>query len=113
MLAGIELVEFVRENEGLTQSELAQKAGYVKTVAGGKEQVLIKKFMDALLAARGVTIATAKRRGKRANYRTAVHKTGIILLGATYSSKWGLEPGDELEILLEDDGIRLVPVSQV
>ena len=41
-----------------------------------------------------------------------MHKSGIILLGATYSAKWGLEPGDELEILLEDDGIRLVPLEQ-
>ena len=113
MLTGIKLVEFVRENEGLTQSELAAKAGYVKVVAGGKEQVLIKKFMDALLAARGITISATKRRGKRANFRTAVHKTGIILLGATYSSEWGLEPGDQLDILLEDDGIRLVPVDRV
>ena len=113
MLVGIELVEFVRENEGLTQAELAEKAGYVRVVDGGKQQIMTKSFMDALLAARGVKIAPPKQRGKRANYKTAVHKSGIILLGATYSEKWGLEPGDELQILLEDDGIRLVPMEQV
>ena len=111
MLAGIELVEFVRDNEGLTQSELALQAGYVKTVADGKQQILIKKFMDELLAARGVKISAPKRRGKRANYKTSVHKSGIILLGASYSAKWGLEPGDELEIRMEDDGIKLVPME--
>ena len=112
MLTGIELVDFVRENEGLTQAELAEQAGYVRVIDGDKKQVMTKRFMDELLSARGVKIAPPKRRGKRANYKTAVHKSGIILLGATYSAKWGLEPGDELEILLEDDGIRLVPLGQ-
>ena len=110
MLAGLELVEFVKANEGLTQSELARGAGYTRVV-DDREQILIKTFMDALLAARGIKIAASKRPGKRANYKTSVHKSGIILLGASYSAKWGLEPGDELDIRLEDDGIKLVPVK--
>lgn len=111
MLTGLELVDFVKTNEGLTQSELAKAAGYVRDVEG-KEQILIKKFMDALLSARGIKIAPTKRPGKQANYKTAVHKSGIILLGASYSSKWGLEPGDILDIKMDEDGIRLVPAKQ-
>ena len=111
MLTGLELVDFVKTHEGLTQSELAKAAGYVRDVEG-KEQLLIKKFMDALLIARGIKIAPTKRPGKRANYKTSVHKSGIILLGASYSAKWGLEPGDILDIKMDEDGIRLVPAKQ-
>ena len=109
MLQGSELVDFVRQNEGLTQAELAEQAGYIREVEGSKPQILVKRFMDELLAARGVSIAPPKRRGKRANFKTTVHSSGIILLGATYSAKWGLEPGDELDICMDDDGIRLAP----
>ena len=105
------MVQFVQDNEGLTQTQLAEKAGYVRTTESGKYQIMTKQFCDALLVARGISITKPKRRGKIACYKTTVHKNGIILLGKSYSSRWGVEPGDELEILLEDDGIRLVPTG--
>jgi bifunctional DNA-binding transcriptional regulator/antitoxin component of YhaV-PrlF toxin-antitoxin module len=33
----------------------------------------------------------------------------VILLGKTYSAKFNLQPGDELDIVIDDDAIRLVP----
>jgi bifunctional DNA-binding transcriptional regulator/antitoxin component of YhaV-PrlF toxin-antitoxin module len=42
---------------------------------------------------------------------TTVHRNGVILVGKTYSEKFGVEPGDELQIVIEDDAIRLVPQS--
>ena len=47
MLAGLELVEFVKANEGLTQSELARGAGYTRVV-DDKEQILIKTFIKLI-----------------------------------------------------------------
>jgi bifunctional DNA-binding transcriptional regulator/antitoxin component of YhaV-PrlF toxin-antitoxin module len=40
-----------------------------------------------------------------------VHASGVILLGKTYAADFGLKPGDELEIVLDADCIKLVPAS--
>lgn len=109
MLVGQKLIEHVQDNETLNQTELARTAGYVRTTRSGREQVLVKDFYNALLAAKGLTIAVGKAPGKPALYETTVHKSGVILLGRTYSRKFGLEPGDVLDIVIEDDAIQLVP----
>lgn len=109
MLVGKELLDHAIENEDMNQTELARTAGYLRETKKGKEQVLVKQFYNALLAAKGLEIAVGKAPGKVARYQTTVHKSGVILLGKTYSSKFGMQPGDELDILIEDDAIRLVP----
>jgi hypothetical protein len=109
MLVGKALIDYVKANELLNQTELAEGAGYVKTTTSGRTNVLVKQFYNALLAAQGLTIEVGKAPGKTAQYETAVHKSGIILLGKTYSKKFGLNAGDVLEIVLDDDAIRLVP----
>lgn len=111
MLEGQELLDFVKENESrrLSEADLAREAGYVRTTKTGKEQVLSKRFTSALLAAKGLEIAIGRAPGKTAQYFTHVHASGVILLGKTYSQEFGLQPGDELDIRMEEDGIRLVP----
>lgn len=111
MLVGQELLKFVEINEGSTEHELAEAAGYVKDVAG-KPTVQIKAFTHALLEAKGVRILAKPKGGKVAPFKTAVHKSGIVLLGKTYSEQFKLVPGDELEIQLLDDGIKLVPTGR-
>lgn len=113
MLVGERLIAFVRDNEELNQMELAKGAGYVRLTKTGKEQILVKQFYNALLAAKGMPISVGKLPGKAAQYETTVHKNGVILLGKTYSEKFGLKPGDALQILVEDEAIRLVPVPVV
>lgn len=110
MLVGSELVAYCKENDGLNQMELARGAGYVRTTRTGREQVLVKQFYNSLLAAKGMPIPVGKTPGKSAQFSTSVHRSGVILLGKTYSEKFGLNPGDELEIVLADDCIKLVPV---
>lgn len=110
MLSGPDLIAYVKENDGLNQVELARGAGYVRTTKTGREQVLVKSFYNALLAAKGMPITVGRSAGKSALYETTVHKSGVILLGRTYSERFGLEPGDALQIKLEDDCIRLVPL---
>jgi bifunctional DNA-binding transcriptional regulator/antitoxin component of YhaV-PrlF toxin-antitoxin module len=109
MLVGSALIDFVRENEALNQMELAHGAGYVRTTRTDREQVLVKQFYNALLAAQGMPISVGKTPGKSAQFETTVHKSGVILLGKTYSEKFGLKPGDALQICIEDEAIRLVP----
>ena len=111
MLVGQELLSFIEANEGCTEYELAEAAGYVKDVAG-KSTVQIKAFTHALLDAKGVRILTKPKGGKVAPFKTAVHKSGIVLLGKTYSEQFNLKPGDELEIKLLEDGIKLVPTGR-
>lgn len=110
MLTGSDLITFVKENDALNQMELARGAGYVRTTKSGKEQVLVKKFYNSLLAAKGMQIAVGKTPGKSAQFVTSVHKSGVILLGKTYAEKFGVNSGDELEIIIEDDCIKLVPL---
>lgn len=110
MLVGSELIAYCKENDGLNQMELARGAGYTRVTRTGREQVLVKQFYNSLLAAQGMPIPVGKTPGKSAQYATSVHRSGVILLGKTYSEKFGLNPGDELEIVLAEDCIKLVPV---
>jgi hypothetical protein len=109
MLVGQALIEHVQDNELMNQTDLARSAGYVRTTRTGREQVLVKDFYAALLSAKGLAIAVGKAPGKPALFETTVHKSGIILLGKTYSRKFGLNPGDVLEIVMEDEAIQLIP----
>ncbi len=111
MLVGTALLDFVKTNEGCTENELAEAAGYTKVVSG-KNMVQIKAFTSALLEAKGVCIKSKSRGGKTAPFKTAVHQSGIVLLGKTYSEKFDLQPGDELEIQLLDDAIKLIPTGR-
>ena len=109
MLTGQELVAFVKANGDMDQSELAREAGYMRVADSGKERIMGKQFCEALLEAKGVAIKVGRRPGKAAEFETTVHKTGVILIGKTYSQKFGVEPGDVLDIVITEDAIRLVP----
>ena len=109
VLVGSELIDFVTEREAWTQTELARGAGYVRTTKKGRENILVKKFLNELLAAQGLQINVGRTPGKLAQYETTVHKSGVILLGRTYSESFELEPGDKLTISIEEDCIKLVP----
>ncbi len=110
MLTGAELIAFVKTNDEMNQMELARGAGYVRVTKSGREQVLVKKFYNELLAAKGMPIAVGKTPGKSALFETSVHKSGVILLGKTYSEEFGLKYGDVLRIEIEDECIKLVPL---
>jgi ABC-type lipoprotein release transport system permease subunit len=111
MLTGQELLSLVKANGDMDQTELAREAGYVKVSDKGNERLLITQFHAALLDAKGVKLKTGKKPGKTAKFTTTVHRNGVILVGKTYSEKFGVEPGDELQIVIEQDSIRLVPQS--
>lgn len=110
MLSGPDLLQFVQANPELSQRQLAKAAGYIRAnTKSGREQILEKQFYQALLKAKGVDLKPGQPMGKCARYETTVHRSGVVLVGKTYVQRFGLQPGDELEIQLEDDAIRLVP----
>jgi hypothetical protein len=109
MLTGQELLAFVKANGEMDQSELARETGYTRVAANGKERIMSKQLYQALLEAKGVAIKVGRRPGKAAQFETTVHKTGVILIGKTYSQKFGVEPGDVLDIVISENEIRLVP----
>jgi hypothetical protein len=111
MLTGQELLSLVKANGDMDQAELAREAGYVKVNAKGNERLLITQFHSALLVAKGVKLKTSKKPGKTAQYTTTVHRNGCVLVGKTYTEQFGVEPGDPLKIVIEEDSIRLVPRS--
>jgi hypothetical protein len=109
MLTGQELLDFVELNKGITDSELAAGAGFTRVVKSGKTQVLTKKFYATLLNAKGCDVSAGRSPGKAPKYATTVHKSGVILLGRIYAERFGVEPGDQFMIHLDDECIRLVP----
>lgn len=109
MLTGQELLSFVEANADMDQYEIARGAGYVRVTEKGSERVLINKLSKALLEAKGVTLKSGKKPGKVAQYMTTVHRTGVVLVGKTYTEQFGIDPGDELKIVVDEDCIRLVP----
>jgi hypothetical protein len=111
MLTGQELVAFVKANPDMDQTELARAAGYVHTTDKGNERLLTKQMCEALLSAKGVKLKQSRKPGKVAQFTTTVHRNGSILVGKIYSREFGLDYGDELKILIEEDCIKLVPIA--
>lgn len=111
MLAGSELVAFVKANADMHPNQLAKKAGFVKTDDEGKSRVLVQQFYDALLAAQGLPIKRTSGRGRPTLQQVSVQRNGIVVLGKRYTDRFGVKPGDTLEISMDDDAIHLVPVG--
>jgi len=111
MLTGQELLSFVKANPDMNGSEIARATGYVSPGKDGKDRLRLSKLKEALLEAQGVKLTGVKKSGKPAQFLTTVHRNGSLLVGKTYTQKFGVEPGDDMTIVLEEDSIRLVPRS--
>lgn len=109
VLTGQDLIDFVNANEDLPTPELVREAGYTRVTKKGKTQLLTKPFYNALLKARGVELKQPKASGKLPSFETSVHTSGIVLVGKTYTERFGLEEGDVLKIELGEGEIRLIP----
>jgi hypothetical protein len=105
-LTGKALLQKVKALSHLPRRETAKECGYYSS-KGGKTQVNLAGFYDALLEAKGLALEAKSNRGREASYRVSVQKNGSIVIGANYTSQMGLKPGDEFEIKLGYKHIRL------
>lgn len=114
-LTGDELLKVVTANPDAPRDELARLAGYVSTKKDGSERLLYAKFHDALLAAKGLTLAppaAAKRAGRELSYVARVQKNGNVILSAGYLAKQDFTAGDEFKIEeLQGGGFQLTPLA--
>jgi AbrB family looped-hinge helix DNA binding protein len=113
-LTGKALLQRVKELSHLPRREKARLCGYYTRGKNDKTRVNLADFFEALLAAKGTPLSseTSKDgRGREPTYRVSVHKNGQIVIGATYTEKMGLKPGDEFEIKLGYKHIHLIQVG--
>lgn len=102
----------------MDQDDIKDKAracGYVTTTKKGQERVNLMQFYNALIKAEGVNLDASEKggsRGRTPTFRVSVHKNGNLLIGAAYTKEMGLEPGDEFEIKLGNQHIKLERVEE-
>lgn len=115
-LTGKELLAKVKElGDEAPRDLLARETGYVLTKKDGSERFQYDALYQALLAAKGVTIApaTSKRPGRELSYTAVVQKSGNLIIGKGYTTAHEAEPGDEFKIeLLEDGAFKLTPIFE-
>lgn len=114
-LTGKALLQKVKELSHLPRREKAKRCGYYTVGKNDQVRVNLADFFEAVLAAKGTPISTESPkdgRGREPTYRVSVHQNGQIVIGATYTQKMGLKPGDEFEIKLGYKHIHLVQVDK-
>jgi bifunctional DNA-binding transcriptional regulator/antitoxin component of YhaV-PrlF toxin-antitoxin module len=114
-LTGKELLKKVKELSKMPRRETAKRCGYFSDVKNGQVRVNLTAFYDAVLEAKGVPLdpeRTKDGRGREATFRVSVHKNGQIVIGSSYTTKMGLQPGDEFEIKLGYKHIHLKQLDE-
>jgi hypothetical protein len=115
-LTGEALLARVKELDDLSREEKAKACGYVSSGKEGAERINMIQFMNALVAAEGIDLDGKidknghGRLGRNASYRIAVQSNGNLLIGAAYTKRMSLKPGDEFEISI---GRRHIQLKQV
>ncbi len=112
-LTGKALLQKVDTLAHLKVREMAKRCGYVTKTQTGQTRVKLAEFYNAYLAAKGLPLAPESgrdRRGREPTFRVSVHKNGQLIIGAAYTEKMGLVPGDEFEIHL---GYKHIHLKQI
>ena len=105
----------VKEMGDVSKSDLVRACGYVSTKADGSERLNFTAFYEALLNAKGVDFggggkaAGGKSPGRKLSFETKVQFNGNLMIGKAYTALLDLKPGDEFEIKLGRNSIRLLP----
>jgi len=114
-LTGKALLQKLKEISHLKARDKAIQCGYRTIGKNQQPRANMAAFYEALLAARGISLETGSERdgrGREPTYRVSVHKNGQIVIGATYTDKMGLKPGDEFEIKLGYKHIHLIQIDR-
>jgi AbrB-like transcriptional regulator len=115
-LQGEALLSRVKELETLTKEDKAKECGYYTVMPDGSERLNMMKFLNALIDAEGIELDGrasngGSRGGRSASFKISVQANGNLLIGAAYTKKMELHPGDEFEIALGRRHIHLKQVS--
>lgn len=113
-LTGKVLLQKVKELSHLPRREKARQCGYYTVGKNNQIRVNLADFFEAILAAKGTSLGgdgAKDGRGREPTYRVSVHKNGQLVIGATYTEKMGLKPGDEFEIKLGYKHIHLIQID--
>ncbi|MEB3174154.1 MAG: AbrB family transcriptional regulator [Cyanobacteriota bacterium] len=114
-LTGVELQDKVNELGNLSKEEKAKACGYVTITKRGVPRVNMMKFLNALIDAEGIDLDSSGngygRGGRAASFRISVQSNGNLLIGAAYTKRMGLQPGDEFDITLGRKHIHLKQVG--
>ena len=116
MLTGSDLLNKVKELGDISKADLVRSCGYVSSKKDGDERLNFTSFYEALLEAKGVSLGTNSlardgKPGRKLSYIATVQGNGNLLIGKAYSALLDLQVGDEFEIKLGRQQIRLVPVG--
>lgn len=112
-LTGKALLQKLKELPHLSRREKARECGYYIVAKDDQIRVSSGEFMNAVLAAKGVSLDiedSKDGRGREASYRVSVHKNGQMVIGASYTQEMGLQVGDEFEIKL---GYKHIHLKQI
>ncbi|MCP9775138.1 AbrB family transcriptional regulator [Cyanobium sp. HWJ4-Hawea] len=113
-LTGAELVAKVRELGESSKSDMVRSCGYVSTKKDGSERLNFTAFYEALLDAKGLNLGDQRGKGKGGrslSYTAKVHFNGNLMVGMAYMEELGYKPGDQFEIKLNRNEIKLTPLG--
>lgn len=113
-LTGKALLQKLKELAHLPRREKAKRCGYYTVGKNDQTRVNLADFFGAILEAKGTSLSPEgpkDGRGREPTYRVSVHRNGQIVIGATYTEKMGLKPGDEFEIKLGYKHIHLIQID--
>jgi hypothetical protein len=114
-LTGEALLAKVNQLKHLSKEAKAKECGYYTITKNGLERVNMMKFYNALCEAQEIEIDGKQtgngRGGRNASYRITVQANGNLLIGAAYTKKMDLHPGDEFEISLGRKHIHLKQID--
>lgn len=115
-LTGQALIDKVKELKNLSKDEKAKECGYYTVTKNELERVNMMAFLNALIDAEGIELdgpgSGDGRGGRSPSYRITVQSNGNLLIGAAYTKKMSLKPGDEFEITLGRKHIHLKQVGE-
>ena len=117
-LVGDELLSFVKKNNGLSKTELAEATGYTSKTKEGKTRCNFAAMQEALIAATGIVLGGGSDSkvgvgGRKLSFVAKVQGNGNLLIGKAYTEKLGLSTADDLQTKPGKKAIRLVPVGGV
>ena len=114
-LVGQALIDFVKQHQGADRDAVIQDAGYV-SMRKGRPSLQRTSFFQALSMAQGLDIGPTivrDNKGKDPSYRLKVGPKGLVPVGSAYTTQIGLNQGDYVKVIVEDDCLILEPDAEV